>query len=342
MDYLKEAMRIHRESPLVDAHLDLAYEIYNRNQVGESGIIKKYYLDHLRKAGVRIVVSSLFIPSLYLPEMGLRMALNQMNALVEDIKLDREHLMLIQDKKDLERVLAEDKIGFLMSFEGLEPIMNDSGLLHIFYRLGVRGAGLVWNRRNYVADGNFSKENQKGRRGGLTEFGVEVVKKCEGLPLFIDVSHLNDEGFEDVLRYTHRPFIASHSNARALYPVKRNLTDWQIKAIAERGGLIGINAEKSLLGPAADEEPIKTIVNHIDYMVNLVGYKSLGLGLDLCAGGTDTELRFGKEKKLSQDGLRSHEEILLITVELLKRGYPQEAIKDILGRNFLNYLRLFL
>lgn len=334
MDFKEVALNLHKNNIVVDTHLDLAGEVYNRYLAGEREVIKNRYLDNLKKGGFNLVVSSLFLDDIFLPEMALRMTLGQISALMEDVESCNGEVVLVKTKEQLNRVIIENKIGIILSFEGLDPIGNDIRMLKIFYELGVRAAGLVWSRRNYVADGCSFSPVEEGQKGGLSRFGVSVVKKMEEMNMLIDVSHLNDEGFWDIMKFTKKPFIASHSNVRSIHGRMRNLTDEQIKAIAERDGVIGINAYKNIAGVANGEDPIKKLADHVEYMVNLVGPRHVGYGFDLCNSYYDSELKF-KYEPHDSDGLKSHAEAVLITEELLKRGMPEEHVKLVIGGNFL-------
>jgi membrane dipeptidase len=152
--------------------------------------------------------------------------------------------------------------------------------------------------------------------------------------MLIDVSHLNDEGFWDVVKFTNKPFIASHSCVRKIHGRMRNLTDEQIKTIAERNGVIGLNAYLNIAGVKEGEDPIVKLCDHIEYIVNLVGAKHVGYGFDLCNGYYESELKF-KFEPHNSDGLKSHAETVLLTEELLKRGISSDDVKLIIGGNFL-------
>ncbi len=334
MDFKNAAINLHKNNVVVDTHLDLAGEIYNRYLAGEKEVIKNRYLENFKKGGFNIIVSSLFMDDIFLPEMGLRVALGQIRALMEDIETCDGEVILIKTKDQLKHCLKENKIGIILSFEGLDPIGNDIGLLRIFYELGVRAAGLVWSRRNYVADGCSFSPVEEGQRGGLSKFGVKVVKRLEELNMLIDVSHLNDEGFWDIIQFTNKPFIASHSNARSLHGRMRNLTDEQIQAIAKRNGVIGINAYKSIAGVGEGDDPIKKLADHIEHMVKLVGASHVGYGFDLCNSYYESEMKF-KFEPHNSDSLNSHAEAVLLTEEILKRGISEEDAKLIIGGNFL-------
>ena len=168
--------------------------------------------------------------------------------------------------------------------EGADPLQNDPGLLRIFYELGVRGLGLTWSRRNYLADGSFFFPAKEGQKGGLTPFGFEVVKKAEELGMFIDISHLNDEGFWDVMGAASKPVIASHSNCRQLTGMMRNLDDEQIKAIIKKGGVIGMNGVSKIVSPDKEAPNFGDLADHVDHIAELGGVDHIGLGLDICHG----------------------------------------------------------
>lgn len=333
MNFKEAAVNLHKNNVVVDTHLDLAGEIYNRYLAGEKEVIKNRYLENFKKGGFNIVVSSLYVDDIFLPELGLRTALGQISALMEDVEMCGGEVVLIKTREQLQTVVKENKIGIILSFEGLDPIGNDIKLLKIFYELGVRAAGLVWSRRNYVADGCSFNPVEEGQRGGLTKFGVKVVRKMEEMNMLIDVSHLNDEGFWDIMKFTNKPFIASHSNVRNIHDRMRNLTDEQIKAIAERNGVIGINAYKNIAGVKEGEDPIKKLADHVEHMVNLVGPRHVGFGFDLCNGYYESELKF-KFEPHNSDSLDSHADAVLITEELLRRGISEEDAKLIIGGNF--------
>lgn len=334
MSFKEKAIELHKNNIVIDTHLDLAGEIYNRNLAGEKNIIKNRYLDNFKKAGFNIIVSSLYIENIYYPELSLKVALLQIKSLIEDVESCDGEVVIIKSKKQLNNIIKENKIGIIISFEGLEPIGNDLSLLRVFYELGVRGAGLVWSRRNYVGDGCHFSPKEEGQKGGLTSFGVEVVKYLEDLNMFIDVSHLNDEGFWDVVKFTKKPFIASHSNVRNIHGSMRNLTDEQIKKIKDRNGVIGLNAYKTIAGFKEGDDPISILCDHIEYIVKLVGAEHVGYGFDLCDSYYESELKYKFEPHKS-DCLSSHEEALLLTEELLNRGISEEEVKLIIGGNFL-------
>lgn len=334
MIYTDKAIDLHKNNIVIDAHLDLGGIIFDKKRKLESRIIEKYYLNSFKKSGLNFVVAAVYVESIYIPEMALHVALNQVNDIIEEIEACGDSLMLVRNCDDMDIALNEDKIGIIISLEGADPILNDIDLLSIFYRLGVRGLGLTWSRRNYVADGSYFGDPEEGTRGGLTPFGIQVIKKAEELGLFLDVSHLNDEGFDDLIKYTKKPFIASHSNSRDINPIRRNLNKHQIKALSDRGGVIGVNTYKSIVSLNKDQQNIGHICDHIEHIILESSDNNIGYGFDLC------NLLFGSGPNV--DVLDNHEESLKITEELLRRGHSEETLKKIIGGNFYRFFKRVL
>ena len=240
----------------------------------------------------------------------MRKALDQISYLHDEIAESPGKFRICRTMKEAYAAKTAGELAIFLSLEGADPLQNDLGLLRIFYELGVRGLGLVWSRRNYAADGAFFSEVREGRKGGLTPFGVQLVEKAEELGIFVDVSHLNDEGFWDVLDIVKRPLIASHSNCRALAGTMRNLTDDQIAAIAKIGGVIGMNSID------------------VFYM-----YHPESDCFDLCDSFKDY-LHLGSVIE-STDVIKTHAGLGEFTQELIIRGYSDDHIIAILGGNFM-------
>jgi len=324
---------IHKNFTIVDAHLDLLYDVEKKRKEGQKRVIETNYLPGFKEGGINIIVSSIYIDDEFLPELALRKALDQISAFHHELDESGDKIIFVKSLDDMDKALKENKIGVLLSFEGVEPIVNDINLLRIFYELGVRGVGLTWSRRNYAADG-CSFGHVKDRENGLADFGRQVVKLAEQLGMIIDVSHLNDVGFWDVMEITTQPVIASHSNCRALNGIMRNLTDDQIRAIAKTGGVIGINAVSKIV--AEHNADVKALANHVDHLREVAGIEHVGLGFDFCDKifGIQTP---GKDKKQrsTYDVIDGHKNIYQLTEELIKRGYTDDELRLIYGENFL-------
>jgi membrane dipeptidase len=330
---LERVQDLHRRAFTIDAHFDLTYEVAYRRERGQKQVIEKDYLPQVKKGGVDLLVSAIFVHNFFLPEMGLRRALDQISFLHEEIDESSGLFRLCRTMGEARAAKAAGETALFLSLEGAEPLQNDLGLLRIFYELGVRGLGLVWSRRNYVADGAFFTEKRQGQRGGLTAFGIELIEKAEKLGMLIDVSHLNDEGFGDVVDTVSKPIIASHSNCRSLASNKRNLTDEQIRAIGRNGGVIGMNSINVFVRDGGKDATIADFIDHVDHIAAIAGVEHVGLGFDLCDSFPD-HLTMGRALDTS-DVVKSHAGLGEFTAELVVRGYSDEQILAILGGNFM-------
>ena len=348
--FMEWAKWLHRECPVVDAHFDLAAEVYERRLAGKRDVVERRYLSHFQEASLNVLVSSVYVSGRDLPELGLRKALGQITALKEDLEPVKNQICVACSRKELEQALGEKRIAVLLSLEGLDPLGNDLTLLRTFYDLGVRGASLTWSRRNAFAAGCCKAGEYREIPGGLTDLGKEALARMEELGMYLDVSHLNNEGFGDVCACAGKPFTASHSNAWSVYPSYRNLRNDQIEAIAERDGVIGLNACALLAGPPAggpekggtlpDQKAaaMEQLCRHAEYLVSKAGADHVGFGFDLCRGLSEAtpRIRFAAE---DDDILAHHGEMYLLTAMLLERGMKEETVTGLIGGNFLRFFR---
>lgn len=324
---------LHGRAFVVDAHFDLTYDLCNRRERGQRKVIEDIYLPPFKDGGFDLIVSAIFIDDYFLPEMGLRRALDQISHLHEELVESQGLAQICRTATEARTARKEGKIALFLSLEGADPLQNDLGLLRIFYELGVRGLGLTWSRRNYAADGSLFSAADEGQKGGLTAFGVQLVKKAEELGMFIDVSHLNDEGFWDLVEVASKPLIASHSNCRALAPTMRNLTDEQIRAITKSGGIIGLSSVDAFIRQDEPKVTVAHLVDHVDHIAHRFGIEHVGLGFDLCDGFINfLQLTPSIE---TRDVIVTHAGLAPFTAELITRGYSDDEILAVLGGNFM-------
>lgn len=324
---------------ILDAHFDVLMDVTRFRKQGERRVLENRYLPALKAGGVNVLICSIFIENKFLPEMGLRHALNQIAALREDVADSPECFEICTDTGQAMEAAGQGKTALFLSLEGAEPIGNDILLLRTFYDLGVRLLGLTWSRRNYVADGcEFSWDDAPLRPGGLTRFGREAVLKAQELGMVIDVSHINDAGFDDVAELVKTPFIASHSNCRELCGSARNLKDSQIKTIAERGGVIGMNCYSPFVADDIDGRTAKKLLAHIEHIGSLVGFEHVGMGLDLCDCLASVVEAMPRQPH-SGDLFKNHGAAEKEFFTAIRAGYPNETADMILGGNFMRVLR---
>lgn len=235
---------------------------------------------------------------------------------------------------DIERNRKNGKMSALLTLEEGAVVNNDLAYLRNYYRLGVRMIALTWNYENGIGYPNFDMNGDHhgyhvyDDEHGLTPFGIEYVQECERLGIIIDVSHLSDAGFYDVLKYTKQPFVASHSNARGVCPHARNLSDDMIRLLASRGGVMGINFAAGFLEETNEEHALSKIsemVKHILYIKDLAGIDCIGLGSDFDGIDPHLELKdasyMPKLYQALQDAGLSEEEIEKIFYKNVLRVY---------------------
>ena len=265
---------------IVDAHLDLLSDLTKKHSDGIYNVIIDSYLKEFHAGGVNVIIAALFIDSRDLPEAATKQALAQVGAFYRELESAQQYISLCRNYGEIQQALFEKKIAILLSLEGAEPLGNNPDLLRVFYELGFRGFGLCWSRKNLAADGALYTRQEQGQKAGLSNLGYCLVHEAERLGMIVDVSHLGDEGFEDIKKIATRPFIASHSNCRALHSTERNLSDEQIVEISCRGGVIGVNSCSALIAPTAEKATLKTLIAHMNHLIDLVGIEHVGLGFD--------------------------------------------------------------
>ena len=222
-------------------------------------------LEKFSEAGGVLQYFAVFTPPEFAGDSAIRFAFNSIGNFYSK---NNNEVNLLLSSKDYD----ESKVNILLSLEGATPIIDDLNNLRAYYELGVRAMGLTWNHRNFVGDGIDNPY-------GLTAFGKELVQEMENLNMIVDVSHLNEAGFSDVVANTAKPFIASHSNAYEVFAHPRNLKDDQIKEIINRGGFIGMNFYPDII--TDDKDNLKSgLLKHIEYMLKMGAENVLGMGAD--------------------------------------------------------------
>ena len=242
--------------------------------------------------------------------------------------IDNFHFELRENAEYLHHITTGDdvdagKIGALLSIEGGGAIEGDIQKLHALYNMGVRAMTLTWNGRNAIADGVLT-DNPRG----LTPFGCDVVREMNTLGMIVDVSHISEEGFWDVANVSAVPFIASHSNAKAVCNHARNLTDEQIKHIIKINGFIGLNFCSDFL--RENGSTVTDIIRHAEHILSLGGENVLGLGAD-----------FDGVEDLPE-GITDVSSIALVVDEFFKLGYSEGLMDRIMYGNLNRVVKLLV
>lgn len=222
------------------------------------------------------------------------------------------------------------RITAIVHLEGADPLAPDLSDLQEWYDRGLRSIGLVWSRANAFAEGvPFCFPGSPDTGPGLTEAGRALVRACNRLGILVDLSHLNEAGFWDVAGLSDAPLVATHSNAHALCPASRNLTDEQLDAIGRSGGIVGVNFAVSFLredGWNVPDTPLDEIVRHVDYVANRIGIDHVGFGSDFDGAMVSEEL----------GGVAGLPKLL---AALRDAGYDDPAVDKIAHGNWLRVLR---
>lgn len=334
---LRKARLLHEKNPVVDAHFDLPGELLFRRKRGEKHIIRREYLADWKSAGLKLLVASVFVPTQVTERESaqgiMEDVLRQIDALFAEMQENQE-LVLIKNRIDLQRLLQTDKIGVLLYLEGLDCIGEKAELLEMLYGLGVRGAALTWSRKNALATGCCKAGEYRQIPGEITELGKQVICEMERLSMFLDVSHLNDEGFEQVCLLSKRPFLATHSGARGVCDNYRNLTDKQLRMLARQGGVAGLNGCKLIAGSLQGNH-LEMLCKHAEYEKELVGAGHIGLGLDFC--DAYDRARLGTMQTEPMDCLKNHSSLILLSAALLQRGMEDADVVAVMGGSMLQY-----
>jgi membrane dipeptidase len=222
------------------------------------------------------------------------------------------------------------RVTAIVHMEGAEPLATDLSNLESWYERGLRSVGLVWSRPNAFAEGvPFRFPSSPDTGAGLTAAGRELVQACNRLGILVDLSHLNEAGFWDVAALSRAPLVATHSNAHAICPASRNLTDAQLDAVRDSGGVVGVNFAVSFLredgSQAPAETPITAIVRHVDYLAERMGIDHVAFGSDFDGAVVPDEL----------GGVRG---LPKLVGALREGGYDDAAVAKITHGNWLRVL----
>ncbi|MZQ98250.1 MAG: membrane dipeptidase [Acidaminobacter sp.] len=323
---------------IFDAHADIWSDVVVRRSRGEREVFRNRHLEKFKKGGVSGGIFVMWIdpPFDQNPKQRLAEIIKAAQAELEEAS---GLLHLVRSASDFDAAAALGKMPVVWGVEGLSGIGSDLGGLEALYDLGIRHMSLTWNEANPLATGVKQAPDR-----GLTALGFEAVRQIEALGILLDVSHLNEKSFWEVMSATSKPLIASHSNARALCDAARNLTDEQIRAIASTGGIIGINSYRDFIDLDPAKQTIERFVDHIDYIVSLVGVQHVGLGYDFCDYIEENLIQgsmLDASRSTAPDtlGLETAEKASEVLKHLRERGYKESDIENIAGANFVRLLK---
>jgi membrane dipeptidase len=325
---------------IVDMHFDLPMDLYEKRH--RKNLLETEFLPELETGNMGVLGVAIYIEDRYLPEGGLRVALDQIARLYAETRTC-QRFAICKSFQEIQKAREEGRIALLITMEGAEPLGTDLNLLRVFSELGVRSIGLTHARSNAAGHGGIFAATGSAREG-LTAFGRELVRECERLGVIIDLAHINPAGFDEILSITTKPAIVSHTNVRRYHDIERNISDEQIKMIGERHGVIGINSV--LVSAAKEQSTLDSYVDHIEHVADLIGIDCVGIGFDFfefiyCqwpeSRRNELAAKFTTPHFIPE--LRNHSHAPNLTRRLVERGFSDDQIEKILRDNWLRILK---
>jgi membrane dipeptidase len=371
--YAQSYKKLHKQAIVIDTHNDVLSSATMKGVSIEDDLTGRYHSDiqRFKKGGVDIQVFSVFSNERYGKGTAFAYANREIDSLYAIVNRNPADLMLVMNPAQLQQAMRRGKMGCMIGVEGGHMIEDNLTYLDSLYKRGARYLTLTWNNSTSWASSAADETAGKipNAKKGLNDLGKQIVRRMNELGMMVDVSHIGEQTFWDVMKITTKPVIASHSCVHALCPHPRNLKDEQIKAIGKNGGVIQLNfysgfidsnymrrKEAFLARHAQERDSLKAagmtsyeiddwvtmkypqeadalrpsigqLLDHLDYIVRLIGVQGVGLGSDF-------------------DGIESPPKELddvttfpLITKALLERGYKKKEVEKILGGNFIRVFK---
>lgn len=329
----------------IDAHSDIPLKLFMAKEAGKPNLFHDFHLPRLIQSNIKIemaVVGGDF----QLAEFDFS-AFDITNKIIDFFKkMINQHpnrCTLITTKDDLERTIKQEKIGFILAIEGAKSVETSIQNWDRLYQKGVRSILLTHNNGNALAAGCRDEKDT-----GLTPLGKDLVTHLNDMGVILDVAHLSRQGFFDVIDTYEKPVIASHAGVAGVREHFRNLTDEQIKGIAETEGVIGLICNSEFISDEPSTANLANLVQHVDYLKKYVGYDYIGIGPDFADYFKDEVTKWLADNDLPADaikyldGCKNITQINNIRDELKTNGYPPSQINKIMGENMLRIYKELL
>ena len=316
---------------LLDSHCDTPSQILRLRDLSLDNDHAHVDFPKLRRGGVDGAFFALYIPASMDsdPDNAFGYAKELLVVTESSVRENHDKAAFAVGRKQAYENKGKGLFSVFLGLENGSPIGDDLSRLKYFYDRGVRYVTLCHSSDNQICDSCASPVK---KWGGLSPFGKELIKEMNSLGMLIDVSHISDDSFHDVLKYSEKPVVATHSCCRALCGHPRNMTDDMIRALAAKGGVLQINFYPLFLDSgftdilSPDRPSYKLIADHIDHVVDLVGIDHVGIGSDF--DGIE----------VTPDGMEDISEMPVLFDELRRRGYSETDLDKIAGENFFRIL----
>lgn len=305
---------------IFDAHADIGMDVYSKHRKNEVDILKKYHINKLQAGGLSGVGMACFFKG----DEDITFAKAMVETLRKEILDNLDQLHFYQGGE-----LDQDKLNAMITIEGMCFIHeNPIETIDWLYKQGARIGSLCWNDQNALATGIAGDPTR-----GLTDMGKDVIKTMNELGFIVDISHTNEKTFYDICTTSTKPIMATHSNSRKYSNVDRNLTDQQVKVIAQRDGLIGLVAAKRFVSLDENQQHAAQLAQHAAYMAEMVGVERLCIGFDYM---DFLDKPFGPESMAIDLQNASQSQNLIHA--LLNHGFDHDSVAKIAYQNLENFL----
>jgi membrane dipeptidase len=331
---------------IADGHVDLLMELaYRERRLGETNVFAETWLPLLERGGVALQVCPIYVDVTVQPEGSLREALSMVASFHRAVRENEDRVVQVLEGADLDLVESGERIGLMLALEGVECFGVETWPADVFHTLGVRMAGLTWNRRNAFADGAAEDG------GGLSRLGRELVDHLVSLGVILDLAHASHGLFAELLeRASGAPILCSHGGCRAVHETPRNLDDDQLRALGEAGGLFGLMLHPIAIGP--ERRTIDAVVDHLEHAASLIGIDRVCLGGDFTRRlwqamppppePKDGLMPPGLTPGLGLEGLTGPEDYPALVEGLERRGWTSADVAAVTSGNLLRFLRASL
>lgn len=321
---------------IADAHVDLLLELAHReHRLRETDAFGATWLPLLQAGGVGLQVCPVFVDLELQPEGSLREALRQVTAFHRAVRAHPDRVVAVRTAADLD----DERIKLVLALEGVEPFGYEVGTADLFHELGLRVAGLTWNRRNPFADG-------AAEDGGLSRLGRELLRRFAELGIALDLAHASERLFAECLETFEGRVLVTHAGCRAVNDTPRNLSDAQLRALADRDGIFGLMIHPLAIDP--QRPTIERVVDHLNHAASVVGADRVCLGGDWIErlhelmpspAPPDGLMPPGLAEGTTIAGLAGPEDYPALVEALHARGWEGERLAGVLSGNLLRFLR---
>ncbi len=317
-----------------DAHSDILTDVVTHRLAGEKDVLNSRHMKRLASGGVEGSILVLWVEPKFNDNPLVRM--HEVMDIVQDELSESDAVKIVYNYDEIMEARKSGRFYALLGVEGLVGIGDDVDKIDMLYDYGIRHAGLTWNEQNPLATGVLGNPER-----GLTDAGRKAVRRIQDKHMLMDVSHANEKSFWDIMKVATEPVIASHSNCKVLCDVPRNLTDDQLRAIKDTGGVVGLNSFRLFVNPDKEKQNVEFFAKHADHMINVMGIEHVGCGFDFI-DYFDEDTRenwMERDEKVITDGIGDASEIPNLIQCFRKMGLTEEEIEKIAYKNYHNIIR---